>query len=137
MVELIHHYVEANDELPSKDDFEKFRKLADVKVESRKGTWKEHLEATIKYRETLGLTGPRELPTIAGRRGRGPREIKLPAGGIPGAVPRLGKGRRKYSGTDCVAAVRRYLEEDDGPHTQKGYLVFSKGPSDARPETPG
>lgn len=125
MVELIHHYVEANGELPSRNDYEEFRKLAAVKVETRKGTWKQHLEATIKYRETLGLTEPRELPTIAGRRGRGPREIKLPAGGIPGAAPRLGKGRRKYTEADCVAAVRRYLEEVDGPHTQKGYLVFS------------
>lgn len=125
LVEAIHHYVEANGELPSKGDFERFRKLVDAKIESRTGGWKDYLKEAIAYRQSLGLTGPTELPTIAGRRGRGKREIKVPQGGIPGAAPRLGKGRRKYDEDDCVAAVRRYVEEDDGPHNQKGYLVFA------------
>lgn len=125
LVEAIHHYVEANGALPSREQFKEFRRLADVKVETRSGGWAEALKAAIKYRAELGLTEPTEMPAMGKPPAGASRQVKIPAGGIPGAVPGLKKGKSKYAEADCVAAVRRYLEEDEGPHNQKGYLLFA------------
>jgi hypothetical protein len=39
---------------------------------------------------------------------------------------RLGKGRRKYSEEDCIAALRRYLEKGERPHRVEGYRSFAR-----------
>jgi hypothetical protein len=53
------------------------------------------------------------------------RQVKIPTDGIAGAARGVKKGMSKYAKADCVEAVRRYLEEDEGPHNQKGYLLFA------------
>lgn len=53
------------------------------------------------------------------------RQVKVPAGGIPGAAPGVKRGKSKYAEADCIAAMRMYLDEVEGPHNQKGYLLFA------------
>jgi hypothetical protein len=125
LVEAIHHYVEANGTLPSREQFKEFRRLADVKVETRSGGWTDALKATIEYRAGLGLAEPTEMPATGKPPAGASRQVKIPAGGIPGAAPGAKKGKSKYAEADCIEAVRRYLGEDDGPHNQKGYLLFA------------
>lgn len=48
-----------------------------------------------------------------------------PRGRIPSAAPGVKRGKNKYAEADCITAVRRCLEEDQGPHNQKGYLLFA------------
>jgi hypothetical protein len=71
MVVAIHHYVEANGTLPSGEQFKEFRRLANVKVETRPGGWTAALRETVEYRARLGLTGrPRCRPRGNPRRER-------------------------------------------------------------------
>jgi hypothetical protein len=125
LAEAIHHFVEANGELPSTNSIEAFAKLADVVIESRSKPWAEYLDDARAYRASLGLTTPPDNP----RRGK-PKtpkaEVKVPAGGIPGA-PKRRKGRSHHSEADCIADLQRFDRElpASEPRTQKRYLAFS------------
>jgi hypothetical protein len=93
LVEAIHHYVEANGELPSKLRFIEFRRLADVKVEDWQGSWRDALKAAIEYREGLGFKGPTEMPRAGKPRAGEIRQVKIPKGGIPVPRPGFRRGR--------------------------------------------
>jgi hypothetical protein len=121
----IHYYVEANGELPSRDRFEQFRRLADVKVEHRPGKWAEHLEAAIAYRQTLGLSGSTEHPTIVGGR-ENEKPVRPPTQPIAGAGALTGKGRFKHTRQDCISAIEQFTQEGERPFTQARYRGFAQ-----------
>ena len=81
LVEAIHHYVEANGTLPSREQFKEFRRLADVKVETRSGGWTDALRAAIAYGRSSGWRSrPRCRPSGNRRRERRGRSRSLRAG---------------------------------------------------------
>jgi hypothetical protein len=125
LAEAIHHFVEANGELPATGSMETFAKLADIALESKSKPWAEHLDDARAYRSSLGLTTPSENPG-PGRPKTPKAEIKIPAGGIPGA-PKRRKGRSRYSEADCIADLQRFDREIPASEarTQKRYLAFS------------
>jgi hypothetical protein len=127
LVEAIHLFVEHNDELPSKPRLTEFAQLADIQVETTPRPWGEVLDEAIEYRKGLGLTEPTEHPKSKGGAGdkRKP-EVKAPT---PGSIPGVAKRRKntdlKHSRSDCVAAIRRFLDESDGKKTQANYVAFA------------
>jgi hypothetical protein len=86
LAEAIHHYVEANGELPSTGSMETFAKLADIAIEDKSKPWAEHLDDARAHRSSLGLTTPSENP----RRGR----PKTPNQGSGGRDPRGSEAAR-------------------------------------------
>jgi hypothetical protein len=120
----IHHYVEANGAMPSRDSLHKFAAMADIAVAALTKSWIEHLDDARDYRKGLGLSSPAEDPKPLGRGRR--LEIKVPEGGIPGAPPRR-KGRSRYSEQDCINDLRRFNDElaPGEPRTRDRYVAFA------------
>lgn len=125
LAEAIHHFLEANGELPSYRRLEAFARQLEITVEVRSKPWAEHLDDARAYRAGLGLSSPVEGPKPRGHAVR--KEIKVPADGIPGAPRRYGKGRTRHTEADCIAALRRFDRELPArePRTRARYLEFS------------
>lgn len=124
--EAIHHFLEANGELPSHRRLTHFARQLHIALELRSKPWAEHLDEARAYRASLGLTTPAENPKPQGHAAR--KTVKVPEGGIPGAPRRvIRRGSSLYNEEDCVAALRRFDEEapSSEPCTQKRYLEFS------------
>lgn len=121
----IHLFVEFNDELPSRERFEKFADQADIQVEAPNKQWREHVGEAVAYRRSLGFYEPTALPKSRGGAGGTKKlpAVKAPApGSIPGTIPRERKGRSKHSREALIAAIQAYLEDlDCARPTQKGY----------------
>lgn len=126
LVKAIHHYVEANGELPTKRRLLEFARLADLQVGEPRRDWSKHVEEAIAYRRTLGLEGPTELPGTTVSPGRPKPAVQVPIGGVPGTNPRRTHGQPKYSRMDCVTALRRFLEESAQRPTQANYAQFAQ-----------
>ena len=125
LVELIHHFLEANGEMPSRVRHYDFARELGIAVEVPSKDWLDHLEDARAYRAELGLDSPGN-PRARGKGAR--KQLKLPADGIPGAPLRLErKGRTRYSEEDCIESLRRFDAElpPREPRTRARYLPFS------------
>jgi hypothetical protein len=133
LVEAIHHFVEANGRWPSYETIYQFINKLGIIVESPDRTWHQLGTAAViekgrEYRTGLGLESP---PGSGARKGRAPwgTEIKVPEGGIPGALTgRTGRAAVERTKEELLDALDRFdleLRPRSVPRTRARYVTFA------------
>lgn len=117
-------YLQANGCWPTFHALLEFAGLLDIGLQAKAGRpWSEWIEEARAYRESIGIETADDLPGPQG----GGLEIKIPAGGIPGAPRRRRVGSGVITEADCLAALERFDRELPAgeKRTRKAYKAFA------------